>query len=516
MFKKYSFLLKGLALFVAYILTARIGLSLSAVSGFATLIWLPTGISFAALFFWGKNFWPFITLGALVINYWTGAPLWVALLMAIGNTLEAVLGAWFFHKFAGTETRLDRIRDVLVLVLFVAILSTMVSASIGVMTLNSAGLVKPGEFWNTWSSWWIGDALSDLVVAPLILVWSKRPELDKDFSRRIEGIVLTLAVVFLSTFIFTSRASDLIAHFVRPHWIFILLIWATLRFGQHANVLLTMLLSSIAIWGTVLGVGPYQELSLNGNLILVQLFTAAVALTGLFFGALGREKDEALRVRNDFISIASHELRTPITCLNLSLLVLKSQNLNENKILKQAVETLERQTNKLSTLAESLLDVTRIESGKLELEKTNLNLSLFMTEISGQFTELLQQTQCELKLDIEPDINGNFSPYSIEQMLTNLMMNAMKYAGGKPIEVSLRKKGDFVVLSVSDLGPGISAESHERIFERFERLQGNSNNQGFGLGLYITKLIALAHHGKVSIKSEVGKGSTFIVELPLQ
>ncbi len=515
MFKKYSFLIKGLALFLAYILTARLGLSLSAVSGFATLIWLPTGISFAALFLWGKNFWPWITLASLIVNFWTGAPLWVAVLMAIGNTIEAVLGVWFFHHFAGKETRLERIRHVTILVLFVVVLSTMLSATIGVSSLNLAGLVKSGEFWTTWFAWWLGDALSNLVVAPLILVWSHRPLIEKNSYRKLEGIILTLIVVMLSAFIFTSRPGDLISPFIRTHWIFILLIWTTLRFGQHANVLLTMILSAIAVWGTMLGVGPYQETLLTDNLFLVQLFTAGVAMTGLFFGALGREKDEALRVRNDFISIASHELRTPITSLNLSLLVLKSQNRSEDKILNQAVETLERQSNKLSTLAESLLDVTRIESGKLVLEKKDLNLSLFMTEISGQFSELLEQTQCKLTLDIEPDINGKFSAYSIEQVLTNLMMNAMKYASGKPIGISLRKKDNIVILSVSDQGPGISSESHERIFERFERLQGNSNHQGFGLGLYITKLITEAHHGKVSVQSETGKGSTFIVELPL-
>lgn len=514
MFKKYSFLIKGLALFIAYILTARLGLSLSAVSGFATLIWLPTGISFAALFLWGKNFWPFIFLGALFINIWTGAPMGVAVLMAIGNTLEAILGVWLFHKFAGTETKLDRIRHVTVFVIFVVLLSTMVSASIGVFTLNMSGLVKSGEFLKTWFAWWIGDALSNLVVAPLILVWSQRP-LEKNSFRRMEGLILTFIVVLLSAFIFTSRPGDLISPYIKPHWIFILLIWTTLRFGQHANVLVTMILSAIAIWGTMLGVGPYQETLLTDNLFLVQLFTAGVAMTGLFFGALGREKDEALRVRNDFISIASHELRTPITSLNLSLLVLKTQNKNEDKIMNQAMETLERQSNKLSTLAESLLDVTRIESGKLVLERKNLNLSLFMTEISGQFTELLQQTQCQLILDIEPDINGKFSPYSIEQVLTNLMMNAMKYAGGKPIRISLRKKDNTVILSVTDQGPGISPESHEKIFERFERLQGGSQQQGFGLGLYITKLITEAHHGKVSVISELGKGSTIVVELPL-
>lgn len=507
--------LKGPLLFCAYLLSAKLGLSLSAVSGFATLIWLPTGLSFAALYLWGKRFWPAITLGALAANMWMGAPLVTALFIAGGNTLEAVAGVYLFRKFSAADSGLERVRDVGAFVFFGALMSTLISATIGVSALYFSGIVSLGTFSQTWSAWWIGDVLSNLVVAPFIMIWARKSNFETNSPRKIEGIVLGTLVLVLCSLVFSNWLSPEIQQYLRPHWIFLLLIWATLRFGQKANVSLTLALAVIAIACTILGSGPYADQSLSENLILLQMFTGAVALSGLFFGALGREKEHALRMRTDFISIASHELRTPLTGLHLSLKILKDyQKENPSSQVGNAIMALDRQAGKLTKLVDSLLNVAQIENGNLILEKKETDVSLLVHDVSLGLGELLERTSCSLKLDIQPSVRSICSSYGIEQVLTNLLMNSMKYGAGKDVRITLLSLGNRIRLSVKDQGRGISSEHHQKIFERYQRVD-NNETQGLGLGLYISKLIIDAHNGSISVDSEPGKGSTFTVEFPV-
>ena len=155
-----------IVLFVAYVLSARLGLMISPVSGFATLVWPPTGIALAALLLRGVRLWPAVMLGAVVANAWNGASLWAALGIGIGNTLEAILAVWLLTRVAGIHRGLDRLPDVLALVVLGAGVSSTVSASIGAAVLRLVGVVEPGRLAETWRAWWVGDALGDLVVIP--------------------------------------------------------------------------------------------------------------------------------------------------------------------------------------------------------------------------------------------------------------------------------------------------------------------------------------------------------------
>ncbi len=508
-------LLKGILLFIAYLLTAKLGHSLSAVNGFATLVWVPTGLSFAVLFLWGRSYWPGIFFGALAANIWIGVPALAALTIAAGNTLEAFVGVYLFKKIAGADSSLERVRDVGAFVFLGSLLSAIISSTIGASALYSEGLITQETLFLTWRAWWIGDVLSNLVVAAFLIVWIKNFRFRGKPERKIEGFILGTLVITLSLLVFSNWPFQNLHHYLRPHWIFLLLIWATLRFGQKANVSLTLALSTIAVTGTVLGNGPYSGESISENLFLLQLFIGAVALSGLFFGALGREKEHALRMRTDFISIASHELRTPLTGLHLSLNILKEyQRENPSTEVGHAINALDRQTGKLTSLVDSLLNVAQIENGNLILEKKDTDVSSMVREVSSSLSDLLERTSCSLKLDIQPMVKSFCSSYGIEQVLTNLLMNAMKYGAGKDVFISLSSSGSLCRLSVRDEGRGISREHHQKIFERYQRVE-NQDSQGLGLGLYISKLIVDAHKGSISVKSAPGKGSTFIVEIPI-
>ena len=304
--------------------------------------------------------------------------------------------------------------------------------------------------------------------------------------------------------------------YIQPYWLFLLLVWATLRFGQHANVLLTLVLSGIAIYGTLKGVGPYNEGTLANNLFLLQLFAGAVALSGLFFGALGREKNEAIRMRSDFISIASHELRTPVTSLSLSVSVMKEIFQDEKRPSGiQVIEALDRQSKKLVRLVDSLLNVAQIETGNLILEKRETDLSALVLDVVNGLKDVLERSRSELRTEISQDIRIVCSAYGIEQVLTNLILNASKYGVGRPVIVRLERDGKWAKLSVIDHGKGISPDNHRRIFERYERVDPGPESQGLGLGLYVSKLIVEDHKGQIKVESRERVGAVFSVCLPL-
>ena len=149
-----------------YILFARLGLMIQPVSAFATLVWAPSGIALAALLLFGYRYWPGIAIGAFVANVWTGAPVLVALGIAAGNTLEALVGNYALRRIPGFRSTLDRLSDVLGLIVLAGAVSTTVSATIGTASLRLGGLVTPDRFAVTWRAWWLGDAIGVLIVAP--------------------------------------------------------------------------------------------------------------------------------------------------------------------------------------------------------------------------------------------------------------------------------------------------------------------------------------------------------------
>ncbi|MFL5785800.1 MAG: CheR family methyltransferase [Bacteriovoracaceae bacterium] len=232
-----------------------------------------------------------------------------------------------------------------------------------------------------------------------------------------------------------------------------------------------------------------------------------------------QELEGALRSRDEFLSIASHELKTPLTSLKLQLQIALRRIAKENSQLSgeigKSLNVGIRQVDSLNNLVEDLLNVSRIQMGVLTIEPTRFDLSEFAQEISSRFTEQLKQAGSTLELKMDPSIVGKWDRFRLEQVLVNLIFNALKYAPRSPITVSTRRNGTHAYLEVSDQGPGIPADQVESIFNRFERGNTPQNVGGLGLGLFISKRIVELHHGTIHVESAPGKGARFIVELPL-
>jgi signal transduction histidine kinase len=229
----------------------------------------------------------------------------------------------------------------------------------------------------------------------------------------------------------------------------------------------------------------------------------------------------AIGARDEFLSIASHELKTPLTALKLQLQVndrlMRGVDLPESirQKMQAASELMNRQVNAMATLVEDLLDITRIQSGTFTISVEMFNLSELVREIVDRFAEQSKKAECALDLSFEQDVIGSWDKRCIEQVITNLLSNAVKHAPKSEIRISVGQNGKLARLVVEDSGPGIPEEKQSKIFERFERAT-SKNISGMGLGLYIVKKIVEAHRGVVKLESKLGRGSKFIVELPIE
>lgn len=221
----------------------------------------------------------------------------------------------------------------------------------------------------------------------------------------------------------------------------------------------------------------------------------------------------AVRLRDEFLSIASHELRTPLTPLQLHLEMW--QNALSGGDARRRLDTALRQTHKLSKLVESLLDVSRLTTGRMALEPERFDLTQVAREVIERFAPDARSAGCAVALNADEPILGRWDRMRVEQVLSNLLSNAIKYGAGQPIELTLERSDEGAAyLRVTDRGIGITPEDSARIFDRFERAVSPRHYGGMGLGLYIVRQIVEAHSGSIAVESTPGVGSSFTVLLP--
>ncbi|WP_143195500.1 ATP-binding protein [Archangium sp. Cb G35] len=233
------------------------------------------------------------------------------------------------------------------------------------------------------------------------------------------------------------------------------------------------------------------------------------------------ELREAVRLRDEFLSVASHELRTPLTPLSLRLQGLERSIRAEPGSplaarLGKEVDVMRRQVKRLSDLVNGLLDVSRITTGRMKLLLEEVELTEVTREVLARFQSEAQHARCALILDTDGPVSGQWDRLRLEQVLTNLLSNALKYGAGKPVHLHVEQREDRARLVVRDEGIGIHPEAMGRIFNRFERGVSERHYGGLGLGLYVTRQILAAMGGTVTAESTPAQGATFTVELPLQ
>ncbi|RYZ17802.1 MAG: histidine kinase [Myxococcaceae bacterium] len=223
----------------------------------------------------------------------------------------------------------------------------------------------------------------------------------------------------------------------------------------------------------------------------------------------------AVRLRDDFLSVAGHELRTPLATLQLQLHTLTrlARETGDARV-QERLERVLQQAQRLGALTEELLDVVRVGEGRLALQTGRCDLAAIVLDVVDLSSEVVARSGCQLRVLAEQPIWGEWDRSRLEQVVTNLLSNALKYGAGRPVEVVVKASRDRAKLVVQDHGIGIPLDAQARIFDRFERAVPTSSYGGLGLGLWMVRQVVEAHGGGVRVESEPGAGATFTVELP--
>jgi signal transduction histidine kinase len=527
------------ALFLVYLTTAHFGLKLDSFHGFASVVWPPTGIALAALLLGGLELWPAVFAAAVVANLVAGAPLPAAVGVGLGNLGEAVFAALALQRF-DFHPRLDRIRDVLFLLLIGSVLSTLVSATVGTASLMLFGNVK-SEIGTFFTAWWVGNALSDLLVAPFLLVWGAQKLERVPPAKALEMAGVALATLTLGLFLFCYRGSLLFSLIENRSFLFLAfppVIWAALRFGQRGNVSVVASIAAMAVWGTASGRGPFVGGGLRENLLSLLLFVLTFALSGFFLAAAIEEVDartetrrilekeraareaaeRAGRQKDEFLAMLSHELRTPLTVILLWTRMLRKGKVPRDKM-EEAIATIERNAETQSQLVSDLLDVSRIISGKFTLECKSLDINGLTAEVIDELRPIFDQKELRVEASFaggKPFVFGDST--RLKQVVRNILGNAIKFSpAGGVIEIATRIDEGWFALEILDEGPGIPVDFLPKIFDRFSQADGSSTRGqgGLGLGLSIVREIVSRHGGSVeAANAGERKGALFRVNFP--
>ena len=235
-----------------------------------------------------------------------------------------------------------------------------------------------------------------------------------------------------------------------------------------------------------------------------------------------RELERAVRMRDDFMSMVSHELRTPLNTLYLEA-QLRQLHLSKGNLanfgadrLPAMIERDQRQIRNMVRLIDDMLDVTRMRRDALSIQTKPVDLAALSRAVVESLRQQAEAAGSAITLDAPAELHGVWDEFRIEQVLTNLLTNALRYGGGKPVAMVVQAVDGMARVSVRDQGIGIAPEDHERIFEQFERTDDSRKHAaGLGLGLYITRKIVCLHAGHIHVESAPGQGSRFVVDLPL-
>lgn len=432
------------------------------------------------------------------------------------------VGIWSMHfigMLAFSLPGIDIYYDIPLLLL--SILVAIIASAIALYIISTKE--KPTSLTYTIGSLVMGTAIAGM---HYIGIWSMRMNALIEWNYTIVGISYLIAV-FASCgallFAFKLRGDVSVQGFVYRGIAGTLMGFAIA--GMHYTGMAAMTIIPADKFWTVTD----KVLATDGlatAVIIGTIFILSIALTGSNIDrALSRKTmmndalKDAIRARDEFMSVASHELRTPLTSIKLqNEMILRSarkEGADVNKLIKM-IEKTDTNLLRINRLIDDMLDISRFSTGRVSLQKESFDLGQLTQEVIERLSPLMEEAGTPITFENVRSIEGEWDRFRIEQVITNLLTNAAKYASGKPIKIIVEGDNTWGIVRVRDNGKGIAKEDHERIFMRFERANIAPNLRGMGLGLFIVREIVSLHGGTIHVESEIDKGSEFIVKLPKQ
>ncbi|HLF93030.1 MAG TPA: MASE1 domain-containing protein [Planctomycetota bacterium] len=521
---------------IAYYVSGKLGLRLARVHESATAVWPPTGIALAACLLFGVRAWPGILLGAFLVNLSTSGSWASSTGIAIGNTLEAVVGSLLVGRFAGGREAFGRPGDVFRFALVAAIVSTALSATFGVASLALTGQAAPADWGSIGLTWWLGDLGGDLVVAPLLIVWGAGGPIRWDRRRFIEGTCLLGVLILATWLVFGGRLVVSSRNYPIDFLCLPAVLWAAFRLGPRGTATALILFSAVALWGTLRQFGPFPREAQNETLLLLQAFLGVTSVTVLAVSAAVQERRRALEelaqkleevarlnTRLDaqkaeistYHSLLTHDISN-IAMAQLGL-VERLQLQADGPLTPRQVDLLRRsnrQALEMIRMADNARMLARVRDQGLPTPDGSLNLREMVDRAVDFVRNLHYDRPFETTLDFpgEPLIPA---PALLETVLINLLDNAVRHSprGGVP-KVRLRAALEGGRFSIRILGGAPSAR--ESVGPLFEKGAVPPRSSGHGIGLVLVREVVERAGGAVAATTLNEEGvEVFEVDLSL-
>lgn len=276
-----------------YVAVGKLGLRLAFAYPSATPVWPATGLALAAFLLFGRRVWPAILAGAFIVNYTTAGTIGTSALIAVGNTLEGLVGGWLVTRFAGGSEAFDHPESIFRFTMLAAVFATLISATIGVTALRLGDLAPPAMVFDIWLTWWLGDATGALIVTPVLVAWWTAPRIRPPTKGALEMLAAGTGLLVSGLIVFGGLL-DIIPPRIPTGFLSIpFLIWIAFRLGRREAASGVLLLSAVAIWGTLHGHGPFIRATPNASLLLLQAYMATMGVTMMILAAAAAERREA-------------------------------------------------------------------------------------------------------------------------------------------------------------------------------------------------------------------------------